>query len=124
MGSTSHKSQKIRFMVAGDLDYSENRPETFIQLAEADSNDLLKWLWLPASDFGYVAASDLAARCRRRLWPLPRNYDAGIPARQESSNGTVRLVVSGREPGYLRARTEELLKLAERAGPNGQILFS
>lgn len=122
MGVSSRKI--IRFMIAGDLEYSEDRPNTFVQLSEADSNDLLKWLWLEPSDFGYMEATDLAARCRRRMWPIARNFDQGIASRQESVNGAVRLVVSGREPGYLRARTEELLKLAERAGPHGQILFS
>ena len=113
----------IRFMIAGDLDYSEARPETFVQMTELNCLDLLKWLWLPAEDWGYVPAVELAARCRRRMWPLPRNFD---PAREASEKrvGATRVVVLAREAGYLRARTEELLKLAERAGPEGQILFS
>jgi hypothetical protein len=116
-------SRVIRFMIAGDLEYSEERPETFVQVSESNCFDLLKWLWMEPSDFGYVAAPDLAARCRRRMWPIARNYDPALPPRGERS-GNVRLVVAGREAGYLRARTEELLKLAERAGPEGQILCS
>jgi hypothetical protein len=52
------------------------------------------------------------------------NFDPAVPPREDHSCGAVRLVVGGREAGYLRARTEELMKLAERAGPEGQILFS
>lgn len=115
----------IRFMIAGDIEYSENRPDTFVQLNEPNANDLLKWLWLEPSDFGFIEAVDLAARCRRRLWPIPRNFDPPVPHREETTQGGyVRLVVCGREEGYLRARTEELLRLAERAGPLGQVLYS
>jgi hypothetical protein len=115
----------ICFMIAGDLEYNTSRPETFVQLGEDDCNDLLKWLGLEPSDFGCVGASDLAARCRRRLWPMARNNDPGLPERSERcGGGAVRLMLPAREPGYLRARTEELLKLAERADPEGQILFS
>jgi hypothetical protein len=116
---------KIRFMIAGDLEYSEKRPETFVELDEENSNDLLHWLGMEPDNFGCVEASDLAARCRRRLWPMARNVDPEIAPHSERSGGSaIRLMVGGRPEGYLHARTEELLKLAERAGFEGQILFS
>ena len=115
----------IRFMIAGDVEYSEDRPDTFVQLSEPNAEDLLKWLGLEPSNFGFIEANDLSARCRRRLWPMPRNIDPAIPHREETTpGGHVRLVVCGREEGYLHARTEELLQLALRAGPTGQILYS
>jgi len=116
-------SRVIRFLIAGDFEYQEDRPYTFVQMSDVDCRDLMAWLWLDPIDFGYVQAGDLAARCRRRLWPLARNNDPAVPSR-ESRNGNVRLVVAGRAAGYLRARTQDLLKLAQRAGPDGQILFS
>jgi hypothetical protein len=54
--------------------------------------ELLDWLGLGRPEFGAIDANDLAPRCRRRLWPIPRN---------------------GRED--LRARTQVLLALAEAA---------
>lgn len=115
----------IRFIVAGDVEYCEDRPETYVQLREEDSADLLRWLWLDATDFGFLEAADLAARCRRRLWPIARNFDPAISNQTQSTvNGNVRLVAPRREAGFLRAHTERLLKLAERAGKTGQILFS
>jgi hypothetical protein len=118
----------IRFIVAGDVEYCEERPETFVQLREEDAADLLRWLWLDASDFGFLEAVDLAARCRRRLWPIARNFDPALPSQgQSTANGNVRLVTFTREAGFLRAHTEQLLKLAERAQRprgSGQILFS
>lgn len=121
MGAT----QMVRFMIAGDLDYCEQRPDTYVQISAPNTADLLRWLWLDPCEFGFLEATDLAARCKRRLWPLPRNFDAAVPNREETTaNGNVRLIVCGREAGYLRSRTEDLLRLAERAGPEGQILFS
>jgi len=60
---------------------------------------LLEWLGLGRPDFGAIPARDLAPRCRRRLWPLERNAHA-----------------------LLRARTGELLAVAEAAG-DGTVLF-
>ena len=61
--------------------------------------------------YGQMPARELAARCRRRLWPEARNLDPGLADEQEG-----RCFVFGRPAGYLRSRTEELLCLAESAG--------
>lgn len=60
---------------------------------------LLDWLGLGRPDFGAIPARELAPRCRRRLWAIERNAHA-----------------------LLRARTGELLAVAEAAG-EGMVLF-
>jgi hypothetical protein len=60
---------------------------------------LLDWLGLGRPDFGAIAARELAPRCRRRLWDIERNAHA-----------------------LLRARTGELLAIAEGAG-EGTVIF-
>jgi hypothetical protein len=60
---------------------------------------LLEWLGLGRPDFGAIAARELAPRCRRRLWDIERNAHA-----------------------LLRARTGELLAVAEGAG-EGTVIF-
>lgn len=104
----------ITFIVTGDCEYADDRPDTFVQLSEQNAYDLLQWLSYDASDFGYMDPAELRARCIRRLWPMPRNYDPAIPERREAGHN-VTLVVAGREAGYLRTKTEEMLKLADRA---------
>lgn len=117
--------QRIVFIIAGDLEYAMDKPETFVSLSEVDALDLLQWLGFPAEDFGVVDAPDLAARCRRRQWPLARNIDPALPARNmRAVNSNVSYAVPAREEGYLCAKTSEILRLAERAGPEGRILFS
>jgi hypothetical protein len=72
-----------------------------IVLARTEGLDLLEWLGLGRPEFGAMRGDELASLCRRRLWPLPRNLDA---ARGDRPRGT------------LRARTAQLLGLAEQAG--------
>jgi len=122
---------------------------TYLNVGNANAVDLLAWLWLPASSpedlYGSIPARELTARCRRRLWDEPRNYDEGLPAVErrlsrfeggpnpvvvpdpalrlvahlgdpvESELGA-RHVFCGRRAGYLREKTEQLLRLAQRAG--------
>ena len=82
-----------------------------MNLSNRNAADLLAWLGLPTEDlYGQMPARELAARCRRRLWPEARNLDPGLADEQEG-----RCFVFGRPAGYLRSRTEELLRLAESA---------
>lgn len=88
-----------------------------MNLNNRNAADLLAWLGLDTGDlYGSAPARDIAARCRRRLWDVPRNHDSELPERQLSE----RAIESGRAPGYLREKTEMLLKLAESAG-DGEI---
>ncbi len=70
-----------------------------LDLPRSEGLDLLDWLGLGRPEFGAIAARDLAPRCRRRLWNIERN-----------------------EHPTLRARTAELLVVAELAG-DGMVLF-
>ena len=100
----------VTFQIEGlAADYDDQ--STYLNLANENAGDLLEWLALARVLWGELDARELAARCRRRLWDVSRNYD---PARAESVDG--RVVVCGRFAGYLRERTADLLRLAERAG--------
>jgi hypothetical protein len=89
-----------------------NLDDQWINLANQNAADLLLWLGLPAEYLvGEVPARELAVRCRRRLWPEPRNVDPEI-----APEFSGRFYSFGRPIGYLRQRTAELLHLAELAG--------
>lgn len=85
-----------------------------LNVSNVNGLDLLDWLGLSAEYCGEVDASELAARCRRRLWDEPRNLDAGIPASMDG-----RIILCGRSPGYLRERTSQLLVIADAARAQG-----
>ncbi len=104
----------------------------FINLSNTNAADLLSWLGLPVEPGGEAPARDVAARCRRRLWPIQENHDPALPGSDTATSTlgvveqdrTTRLVrgTSGprvitfpRREGYLRQRTEQLLALAEDA---------
>ena len=88
-----------------------------LNLSNANACDLLRWLGYEAEPVGTLRAGDLAARCRRRLWPEPRNQDPAIPG---SVDG--RMIDAGRPADYLRDRTARLLAIAECA-PEGIVRF-
>ncbi len=74
--------------------------------------DVLLWLGIPVGYLvGELPSRELAALCRRRLWPEARNIDPAVP---DEVYG--RFYSFGRPIGYLRQRTAELLHLAELAG--------
>jgi hypothetical protein len=86
-----------------------------LNVSNANARALLQWLDLEYGDlWGEINASELAAKCRRRLWPEERNIDPGVPAVEEG-----RVIDCGRRPGYLPERTAQLLKLAEEAQKMG-----
>lgn len=87
-----------------------------INLNNRNAVDLLRWLDLPADEYGSVDARELAARCRRRTWDVARNHDAAIDASEYKVPNGPKVITGGREPGYLRNRVEQLLELAEKAG--------
>lgn len=89
----------------------ENCTSTEINMANSNALDFLKWVGVPFDYCGEIAASDLAARCRRRLWNEERNLDPAIPPCEDG-----RIIYGGRRAGYLRERTEQMLALCEKAG--------
>ena len=108
----------VNFTVAGShTDFDD--PSCYLNLANMNAAELLRWLDIDANDddlFGEISARELAARCRRRLWDVARNYDPEIAARVDSEPGRATAIWCGRRPGYLRDKTAELLELAHRAG--------
>ncbi len=68
-------------------------PTRPLDLPRSEGLDLLDWLGLGRPEFGAISARELAPRCRRRLWADARNAHPS-----------------------LRARTAELLSVAEAAG--------
>jgi hypothetical protein len=101
----------VTFSIGRRVEADLERLERWMNLSNRNAADLLAWLGLPTDDlYGSIAARELAARCRRRLWNEARNVDRELPETHAHC-----CVVLGRPAGYLRTRTEELLGLAELA---------
>jgi hypothetical protein len=85
---------------------------TNLNMANSNAADLLKWIGLDASLWSgeRFKASVIAPLCRRRLWDEKRNYDEEIPGMEDD-----RVIYCGRKAGYLREKTEHLLKVCEMA---------
>lgn len=81
-----------------------------LNIANQNARELLTWLGIEHTQdlYGEISASELAALCRRRLWPIKRNEDPGLPASESP-----RHYVGGRRPGYLPKTTKALLKICE-----------
>ncbi len=90
----------LRFAISPAPSRPHPHPQTRpLDLPRSEGLDLLDWLGLGRPEFGAVSARELAPRCRRRLWDIARNAHPS-----------------------LRARTVELLSVAEAAG-DGMVLF-
>lgn len=90
--------------------------DTDINMANMNAMEWLTWVGLTADYGGEIEASKLAVLCRRRLWDEARNHDPAIPGEVFQSMNGPRVIISSRRPGYLRERTEQMLKLCEKAG--------
>jgi hypothetical protein len=87
-----------------------------VNMSNANAREWLRWIGLPADDCGEIGAMELAARCRRRLWDETRNYDPAVEGSDHKTPGHARLIVCDRRPNYLREKTEQMLKICEKAG--------
>jgi hypothetical protein len=112
------RSDPITFRVAGDVDAAPDDETTILTLSRSDALDLVAWVGLPRDDWGALDSTDLAARCRRRLWPEERNFDREHVVRDRRGG-----IVACRLAGALRGWTERLLGLTQRAGEQ-PILFA
>ena len=118
MSVTFHLADGERYFIPEPAD------ELWVNLNNSNARDLLAWLdldHLGLWDAPRVQLSDLAARCRRRLWSEPRNHDPAIAAEDTGGPGTgqARSIYAGRRPGYLRDLTKRLLQLAEHGLQKG-----
>lgn len=103
-----------------------------LNVTNDNARELLAWLGVSSDLCGHIKATELAVKCRRRLWPEARNYDPAIPPIDTNCGVTgmclcaegrnpvphARVIYGGRGPGYLRDKTEVLLRIAELAGEN------
>jgi hypothetical protein len=91
-----------------------------INLSNANAVAFLLWLGYTREQIepnGFrLPARDLAARCRRRLWPERRNEDPGAPVVVDRAPGRSTVIDCGRHAGYFQQRAAQLLVLAELAG--------
>lgn len=105
----------VTFYVSGESpDYEASVPN-YLNLANANAADLLRWLGFEVDEdlSGLLAPGDLRARCEQRLTSTPANVSQDLPRATIQRENVVQC---GRAAGYLRARTAELLALALRAG--------
>jgi hypothetical protein len=101
---------------AVELDYED--PSTYVNLSNSNARELIDWLKLSMDTsedlWGRMPAREVAARCKRRLWPEKRNCDPARATRDTKRPGKCRITEMGRPEGYLRMRTADLLQLATR----------
>ena len=98
----------ISFSIAGSDPYKH------IQLSTRNAAALLEWLAILDEGAGALPARQMTAIVRWRLRPENRMAgDEGIP----KGNGY------WRDAGYLAQLAEQLLKLAESAGDDGEIAW-
>jgi hypothetical protein len=111
--------------LANNVPASVGAPETFVNLSGVNTRDLLAWLGMPTNEAlcGEMPAVEVAAKCRRRLWPEQRNQDPAVPRLESHTPGKCRVVYLGRREGYLREKTEALLALCELS-KDGTIYWS
>lgn len=102
--------------------WSDGNPEG-MNLCNRNAYDLMRWLGFTPDYSGVLDSAEVAARCRRRLWPESRNLDPGLECIVElRPDGTPRFIEAGREENYLHDRTESLLRIAESA-KDGKVSF-
>jgi hypothetical protein len=87
--------------------------EGYVNLANANARELLQWLDLDddPSLLGECKASELRARCMRRLWDVKRNHDPARDGSYSQEPGHAAFIVGGRAPDYLRGKCAALLAL-------------
>lgn len=88
-----------------------------LRVSNANAEEFLVWLGLtPDIDAPPVKATEVAALCRRRLWPEARNEDQGRDGSDTKDPGKPRVIEGGRPAGRFKYYAEKLLVLAEKAG--------
>jgi hypothetical protein len=70
MSLPASANQAMRFVMC-----EHNKDIIVMELPRDDGLDLLEWLGLGRPEFGAIDSRSLLPKCRRRLWPEPRNLD-------------------------------------------------
>lgn len=81
----------------------------YLGLAEISAEDTFLGVTFPSVSNGAILAAQLVSLCERRL--AMADAEEEIPTTRRG-----RVIVCGRSAGYLRARTEQLLRIARSAG--------
>lgn len=91
-----------------------------LNYSSANAEDVLRWLGVdPRTEDGLcgdIKGTELAAKCRRRLWPEKRNETPAVESTDVKRPGQCRIIMGSREANYHQERARELLVLAESAG--------
>lgn len=100
--------------------FCDNCTNKDINMANQNAWDFMRWVGihdgtLQGASGGEIRASDLAVKCRRRLWDEARNHDKGFETQDFKVPGGPRVIMGGRRDGYLRETTERMLALCELA---------
>jgi hypothetical protein len=94
--------------------------DTEVNMGNGNALEFMEWISIRADYGGDIPAPELAARCRRRLWDESRNHDPALSGEDRAAAmgvaGNPRVIVGDRMPGYLRMRTEQMLRICEKAG--------
>jgi hypothetical protein len=105
------------------FDKNEQSPEMYtcadctdveMNLANQNAMEFIHWLGINA-DYS-IPAPEMAALCRRRLWDEKRNHDPAKDGDEYKVEGGPRVIIAERRPGYLREKTEIMLRICEKAG--------
>lgn len=89
-----------------------------INLNSVNAAEVLRWLGVdPHSEHGLVGeieAKELAALCRRRLWPEKRNETPAVEGGEVPNPGGCRFILGSRDANYHQEKALALLALSER----------
>lgn len=85
-----------------------------MNLANPNAMEFIAWLGIKA-DYS-LPAPEVAALCRRRLWDETRNHDPIVLGDEYKVPNGPKVIICERRPGYLRERTETMLRICEKAG--------
>ena len=88
-----------------------------------NASDFIRWIGLEFDYCGEINVKDLRPLLVRRLWEEKRNHDEGFEGAEYKGAQGCRVIEGGRMDGYLRMRTEELLRFCDAAGINATITW-
>lgn len=91
-----------------------------VNMANMNAAEWMRWVGLNSCPGGEIKATELAALCRRRLWDEARNHDPSVTSEQFAKRlgleNNPRVIFGERAEDYLRDRTEQILRVCEKAG--------
>lgn len=105
----------VTFSIAGD-----DLSGPYMNLCNRNAADLLSWLGLDSEPCGQISGEDLVKACHERMLLKRANLDAALPTVTSKGLRGATFIEHGRDAGYLRERTMELLAIARQAAAQGR----